>query len=350
MSCGIVRVQKMTRGSVKGIEIHDLRKKDISHTNKDIDWERKNQNYNLHSQQNNNFSQAIKERIKQLNLPKAVRKDAIVMAQVLVTSEYDFFKGLSKDQQEKFFKDSYNFLCDRYGKDNVISSIVHLDEKTPHMHFNFVPVTEDGRLSAKSVLNRQSLIQQQTAFYEQVGKHYGLTRGMTKAERIEKGVDRKNMTMPEYKAYMAELEKLKSEVTKLSQIEQKATELASKSQELEKDVQCLEMSKNELQGRVDALQADITKATNERDIINGQSLKIRKSIEKYNNTMKNGTPAQRHALKFIKHDITETKLNLAMDYIERKGLSEEFNYFECYEQLPESSEFDFDSRFNDFER
>ena len=45
----IVRVQKMGRGSVKGIEIHDLRKKEgISHTNKDIDWECSILNYDLH--------------------------------------------------------------------------------------------------------------------------------------------------------------------------------------------------------------------------------------------------------------------------------------------------------------
>ena len=125
MSYGIVRVQKMTSGSVKGIEIHDRREKDISHTNKDIDWERTKENYDLHPEQNHNFYQTIKERINKLELPKAVRKDAIFMAQVLVTSDHDFFKGLSKGQQEQFFKDSYNFLAERYGKENVISATVH---------------------------------------------------------------------------------------------------------------------------------------------------------------------------------------------------------------------------------
>ncbi len=179
MSYGIVRVQKMSGGSVKGIEIHDRREKDGgSHTNKDIDWARVELNYDLCEKQNENFNRAVKERITELNLSKAVRKDAVVMAQVLVTSEHNFFEGLSKEHQEQFFKDSYNFLINRYGKENVISATVHLDETTPHMHFNFVPVTADGRLSAKSVLTRQSLIEQQTAFYEQVGKAYGLERGI----------------------------------------------------------------------------------------------------------------------------------------------------------------------------
>ena len=148
MSVGMGRVQKMTRGSVKGIEIHDRREKGLSHTNSNIDWSRSKLNYDLHSAQNRNFTKAVNERISALALKRAVRKDAVVMAQVLVTSDHDFFQKLSPEKQRKFFQDSYDFLVKRYGAENVISATVHLDEATPHMHFNFVPVTDDGRLSS----------------------------------------------------------------------------------------------------------------------------------------------------------------------------------------------------------
>ena len=128
-------------------------------------------------------------------MPKAVRKDAVVMAQVLVTSEHDFQRTEQRTTRA-VFKDSYNFLAERYGKENVISATVHLDERTPHMHFNFVPVTDDGRLSAKSVLTRQSLIEQQTAFQEQVGKNYGLERGL-------QGGKKKHLEIAELKAQTA---------------------------------------------------------------------------------------------------------------------------------------------------
>ena len=95
MAVSVVRVAKMTSGSVKGIEIHDRREKDISHTNNDIDWERTKENYDLHPDQNRNFYQAVKERVNELHLRKAVRKDDVVIAQVLVTSDHEFFKGLS---------------------------------------------------------------------------------------------------------------------------------------------------------------------------------------------------------------------------------------------------------------
>jgi len=95
MSYGVIRVQKFTAGSVGGIEIHDRRVKDHSHTNPDIDWSKASNNYDLCPAQNDSFRRAVNERIRQLNLPKAVRKDAIVMAQVIVTSDSEFFDNLS---------------------------------------------------------------------------------------------------------------------------------------------------------------------------------------------------------------------------------------------------------------
>ncbi len=281
MSVGIVRVQKMTAGSVKGIEIHDLRKKDVSHTNKDIDFTRMHLNYTLHQNQPENFNQAVKARIAELHLSKAVRKDAIVMAQVLVTSEHEFFEGMTSDQQKAFFRDSYNFLANRYGVENIISATVHMDERTPHMHFNFVPVTSAGRLSAKSILTRQSLIEQQTAFHAQVGELYGLP----KEERLEKGVDRKNMTMPEYKAYTAELEQLRERVVKLFKTEDRLT---AKIEQLKLDEQnatesvksalgevvglqekgnALEDKLESLESELDDLQVEIESYTKERNIL-----------------------------------------------------------------------------------
>lgn len=209
MSYGICRVQKMTAPAVKGIEIHDLREKEgCSHTNKDIDWSRSTLNYDLCSDLNRHFYGAVKRRIAELQLPRAVRKDAVVMAQVLVTSDRAFFDALSKEQTERFFCDSYAFLSARFGADNVVSSIVHLDEKTPHMHFNFVPVTADGRLSAKQLFTPASLRDLQDSFIEQVGSKYGLERGKL-------GSDAEHLETLEYKikCKQAELDGLNASIT-----------------------------------------------------------------------------------------------------------------------------------------
>ena len=232
MSFGIVRIQKFTAGSVKGIEIHDRREKEgISHTNQDIDWERTSLNYDLHPAQNDNFRKAVNERISQLELKRAVRKDAIVMAQVLVTSDHNFFDNLSFERQKCFFQDSYEFLEKRYGIENIISATVHLDEYTPHMHVNFVPVTDDGRLSAKSLLDRNSLIEQQTSFFEQVGKRYELERGL-------QGGKKKHLEITELKALMAH---------------QHALEASQKVETLEDKEKTLSTSVAALEGQIGAL-------------------------------------------------------------------------------------------------
>ena len=72
---------------------------------------------------------------------------------------------------------------DKYGYENMLSAIVHVDETTPHLHLNFVPIN-DGRLSSKSLFDRQKLAELQTELWEQVGKKYGLQRGKENSQAI----------------------------------------------------------------------------------------------------------------------------------------------------------------------
>lgn len=213
---GIVRVQKFKADDVRGIQIHDRRESENS-SNKDIDKSRTHLNYNLHTGCDT-FTSEVKKKIDALNLKKAVRKDAVVMAQVLVTSDKAYFDTISEKEREQFFLDAYIFLCNRYGKDNVVSAVVHLDETgAPHMHFNFVPI-RDGRLSAKVVLNKTDLIKQQDDFYSEVGKKYGLLRG-------EQGGKKKHLDTIDYKikTKKQELERITEALQPVEQVEHTKT-------------------------------------------------------------------------------------------------------------------------------
>ena len=224
MSFGILRIQKFSSGSVLGIQIHDKRAKNVSHTNKDIDFSKSEQNYDLYNGDFKSYHAAVKNRIGQLNLKKAVRKDAKVMCQAMVTSDKAFFERINKEQQEQFFSDAYNFICERYRKENIISAIVHLDERTPHMHVNFVPVTDDGRLSAKDVIGgRKDLNELQTAFYEQVAQKYGLERGKeVTQEQRETGTVRRHLSVADFKeATEREINTLEAKLKELAEKEKK---------------------------------------------------------------------------------------------------------------------------------
>jgi len=179
MSFGIVRVQKFKAADVKGIQSHDRRERD-SRSNPDIDKAKSAENYSLVS--SDNLSTAIQGRIDSLEMTKAVRKDAVVMAQLLVTSDHDFFKNLTPEKEKAFFQQSLKFIEDRYGKENVLSATVHKDEKTPHMHVNLTPI-KGQRLSAKALFDRNELKSLHTDFNRSVGQSWGLQRGESREEK-----------------------------------------------------------------------------------------------------------------------------------------------------------------------
>lgn len=119
-------------------------------------------------------------------LPEKHRKDAVRCLEYLVTASPEAFKsggGLFwTGSAQAYFDDSLKWLKDRHGAENVVASVVHNDETTPHMTVYVVPKV-DGKLSAKHFCGgRQKLAQLQTDFAEQVGKNYGVNRG--KARKV----------------------------------------------------------------------------------------------------------------------------------------------------------------------
>ncbi|MDD7165345.1 MAG: plasmid recombination protein [Clostridia bacterium] len=70
----------------------------------------------------------MNKRITKLNL--SLRKDAVVMNSFVVGADRAFFDGLSKLSQYNFFSDCTNFFEEKYGMENVISAVIHIDETT----------------------------------------------------------------------------------------------------------------------------------------------------------------------------------------------------------------------------
>ena len=100
--------------------------------------------YNLGPQRSISQVQFIGERISTLALRRC---DCFVSLP----------RSFDDSREREFFKTAYTFLSQRYGVDNVVSAYVHKNSSRPHMHFAWVPVTKDGRLSAKNVVTRLEL-------------------------------------------------------------------------------------------------------------------------------------------------------------------------------------------------
>lgn len=177
---GVLRVEKYTRGSVRGLQVHDLRSATSSRTNGDIDWNKSHKNYDLCSRQCRNFEKAVESRLEKV--ARKTRGNSVVMCQALATASHEFFDGKSEEEIRAFFEKCYKEIADEFGEENIVSAVVHLDEKTPHMHLNFVPLTKDNRLSAKELLTPKTLTALQDRMHRKVFAEYGLKRGEKKDE------------------------------------------------------------------------------------------------------------------------------------------------------------------------
>lgn len=203
----MAHVKKFTRATCGHMFAHFDRK---AHniTNENLDKSRTHLNYNLATHQEMEQGDFIKKRCSEVYCQN--RKDVNVMCSWAVTVP----KDLPEAEHKEFFKASYEFLEKRYGKENVISAYVHMDEKTPHMHFAFVPVTYDEKnnrekVSAKEVVNRYDLqtfhVDLQRVLERELGHEVNVLNEATKEgnksiEELKRGTAQK------------ELEALKSQI------------------------------------------------------------------------------------------------------------------------------------------
>ena len=109
---------------------------------------------------------------------------------ILITATPEFFKGKKKSEVRAYFQTALEFIEKYQDSKTILSAVVHMDEKTPHMHLSFVPITQDGRLCAKEILgNKKKLTWWQDEFWKHmVEKYPDLERGeaasMTGREHI----------------------------------------------------------------------------------------------------------------------------------------------------------------------
>lgn len=223
MSHSIIRVQKMKATALKGIQFHNQREKE-SQTNPDIRTEDAHLNYDLiHGDRKLDYKKEIQQVISEnVKSEKKVRKDAVLLSEFLITSDSSFFENLAPDEQRRYFETAKDFIADKYGEHNIIYATVHNDEKTPHMHVGLVPVTDDGRLSAKDVFgNRLQFVKLQDDFNAHVKAHgFDLERGVSS--------NRKHLDMAKFKAmtaYEAEREATQKSEQVLSNIKEIDTKI-----------------------------------------------------------------------------------------------------------------------------
>ena len=150
-------------------------------SNPDIDKSRSYLNFHLLEPERKYRAEAERQ-IKDAGC--RTRSDSVRLVEALVTATPEFFKGKKKGEIKAYFQEALGFIQEHQDPKTIISAVVHMDEKTPHMHLCFVPLTEDKRLSAKEIVgNKKKLTQWQDRFWEHMVKKYpDLERGESASE------------------------------------------------------------------------------------------------------------------------------------------------------------------------
>ena len=176
----MANVEKFAFSNAWAILQHDTRTKDLTkslYKNKDIDLSKSDLNYSfIDNSKEDQAYNSLKKRLSEVKVQD--RADVKVLCSWVVTLPTD----VKTEDERKFFESTHNFMCAKYGKQNIISADVHYDESRPHLHCTFVPVVKntakskspfDFKVSAKEVLTKKHLKTWHTELSEHVEADLG---------------------------------------------------------------------------------------------------------------------------------------------------------------------------------
>lgn len=178
--CGVHFRKLKTAAHIQKSCSHDRR----SHTPKNTTPSRFSENITLLDHGRDRW-EIINEKISQ-RVKRKVRDNAVRMIEAFVYSSPEYFRptspsrtGTWEENRLRPWVDSvYKWLVKEHGLENLLEVHVHLDEATPHIHAVILPITDDGRLTAKEYLmNRVQLRNAQTSLSKSLA-HLGLNRGL----------------------------------------------------------------------------------------------------------------------------------------------------------------------------
>lgn len=227
MASVILRFSKQKGNPATKIEAHHERAKEEYKSNPDIDTSKSLNNIHLITPQMR-YKAEVDKRIKDSGC--RVRKDSTRFVDTLITASPEFFWDMTHEKMVEYFQRAVDFMRNRIRPNMIFSAVVHLDEKTPHLHLCFVPLTEDNRLTAKEILgNRVKLSKWQDEFHEFMVKFYpdierGTSATLTNRKHIPSNIFKSAAKLEKMQAEIEEVLK-KTNLTNASKNSQKAIKL-----------------------------------------------------------------------------------------------------------------------------
>ena len=228
-------------------------------------------------------TQAIQHRIKTAGIKRKVTGDQVRVIRINLSGSPEDMKRIEKEGRlNHWCSDSLEWLKETFGDKNVVSAVLHMDEKTPHIHASVVPIVTGQRRKAKEnskkknaprlcaddVMTRSKMVEYQDSYAEKMQK-YGLERGI-------RGSEARHVTTGEYYRNIFEhAETIKEEVSLLQQQkteeEQAVKELQHKERQEQQRLTALQMEADRKQKEVEEKQRLVQKAKNEISVLGVES-------------------------------------------------------------------------------
>ena len=254
------------KGSTGGLQRHNEREPGQRHSNKNIKPDRTKDNIFLKPKDDRTYGERVEDRLEAgYRGAKAIRKDAVKMVEATVQLGGDITKE-SEEMQIEALKEAYEELKEMYGEDNIISAVIHVDETTPHLHCDFVPLTKRGNLSAKDVIgDKKKMRRTQEKFLEAMQERVP----RAKFARLEP--EKAQFNGLDQKLYEKMTASIKEREDKLCDredyIEDQEIKLENKEEQLNKVKEALEAKENEIRARERQVEKDEDGIVFDRDAL-----------------------------------------------------------------------------------
>lgn len=280
----IMRTEKRKRTDIGGIQRENTRTA-TEYNNKvapDMDA------LNVNLIQSNDWMQDIQAEIDRAGAK--TRANSVLALDTLYTASSEFFQGKTNEENDTFFRDCLKFHERHFG--HIISAVIHYDETTPHLHVISVPLTQDGRLSARDVIgNKAKMSKAQDEFFEQVGKGYGLARGI----HMDGQEKKKHISAQEH-----ELREIRQKIAR-GQEELEAIEHSKETARTR--AQTARQTATELQKEVEQLQEERSRQHNSLKMLSASKTDRQKELRGINNAIRQ----KQRELEAIRKDVEEVK-------------------------------------------
>ena len=265
------------KAGARGLQRHNERKEGQKHRNRNIDPTRTKDNVWLTPDDGKTFNERIQAILEENYTGKRKpRSDAVKMCEITVQIGGDLAENGTEEEQIEALMESFEELKETYGEQNIVSAVIHVDETTPHLHFDFVPITKSGGLSAREVVgDRAQMRKTQARFLEAMQQRVPSAKFERKKDNQFNGLEQKT-----YEKMTASLKARENALwDREDDVEDREIAVEEQEEQVRKREEALEAKEADLIARERQVEKDADGVVFDRDEVEAKEAKLAERVQ-----------------------------------------------------------------------